>query len=40
MTLKQETTGTPRYKAALGGCEGMAENPATVIAKTVAFVCS
>ena len=35
MTLKQEITG-----AASGGRQGMADDPATVIAKTVMFVCS
>ena len=43
MTLKQETTGAElyysRYKAAAGGHQGMADDPATVIAKTVMFVC-
>ena len=31
---------TPRHKAASGGRQGMAECPATVIAKTITFVCS
>ena len=29
---------TPRYKAASGGRQGMAEDPATVIAKTVMVI--
>ena len=31
---------TPRHKAASGVRQGMAECPATVIAKTITFVCS
>jgi len=31
---------TPRHIAASGGCQGMAKGTASVIAKTIKFVCS
>ena len=42
MTLKRlvQSSITLQYKAASGGHQGMTDDPATVIAKIVMFVCS